>query len=59
MQILRYALLACVSVNVEVCVSEKIESKRRRLEAVRIFNTKEIISLAHERLNYLEETCDE
>jgi hypothetical protein len=59
MQILRYAALACVSVNLEVCVSERIESKRRRLEAVRIFNTKEIISLAHERLNFLEETCDE
>lgn len=57
MQILLYASVAGISVDLEVCVSEKIDSRRRCLFPLRVLNQKEVISQARDRLDLLEETC--
>jgi len=56
MEFLHYASGARgMSIDVEVCISEKVDSRKRRLFPIRVLNQKDIISQARERLDFLEE----
>lgn len=56
MQLLRYAASAkCLSIDVEVCISEKMDTRKRRLFPIRVLNQKAFFSQTREHLDFLEE----
>ena len=52
---LKYAEVNSLMVDLEVCVSEKVSTRRRTLIPLRLFNKAEILAYAREDLELLEE----
>ena len=55
---LRYAEISRTPADLSVCIAEKVATKQRWLEPVKVSNPQEIFDRSREHLNHLEETIE-
>ena len=55
---LRYAEISRTPADISVCIAEKVATKQRWLEPVKISNPQEIFNRSRDQISHLEETID-
>lgn len=55
---LRYAEISRTPADLSVCIAEKVATKQRWLEPVKISNPQEIFDRSRDQISHLEETID-